>query len=485
MLAPLLLSCEPESGTLGVYLVRSPLVAEDPLDVSLVTHLKIRVTGPGMSPKEKIFPFEPGGMSALPDIPVGQNRVVEVECLAGEQGLAISSGRTLPLTITAGYREIELFVGRVGRFSLAPGYGLSEARFGHTSVLSPTGELIMIGGASAGTHEEPQTILSSIEVFDPTSGKTTYYPCDSVDSQPCLASPRAHAAAMPLGDDVLIEGGISSTGVETTREILDVNRFVFENHSSAEMPRYFGAVITFAETSLVAGGRNATHAPTDFVVYVSKQGIVEQLSLPAARAGLAASWTGNSEKGGLGLLFGGYAPDESISAVSYLFDFNTRQFRELSSPIDARAWASAVTLADGRVLVIGGLNRDGAGSTSVDLYDPNADALCHIGELKYGRWLASAVRLRNGRVLVLGGLAGSDPGEPTRSAELLDSRFVTIASGCNEMTGTLSVSDLPGMRIARYAATATVVPNGLIVVAGGLDGDGAALNQIELFVPED
>src|SRR5262245_52436263 len=74
-----------------------------------------------------------------------------------------------------------------------------------------------------------------------------------------------------------------------------------------------------------------------------------------------------------------------------------------------RAHLTATPLANGRVLVVGGV-----GETSTELYDPATGTWSAGGTLTTPRWLHEAVRLQDGRVLVAGG------GAYTPTAELYD-----------------------------------------------------------------
>ena len=90
------------------------------------------------------------------------------------------------------------------------------------------------------------------------------------------------------------------------------------------------------------------------------------------------------------------------------------------------------------------------------------------GSLGTGRYSHTATLLPNGKVLVAGGLTGFPSGTIIASAELYDP-----ASGTWTATGSLAH--------ARCQHTATLLPNGKVLVAGGQNG--SALASVELYDP--
>ena len=86
-----------------------------------------------------------------------------------------------------------------------------------------------------------------------------------------------------------------------------------------------------------------------------------------------------------------------------------------------------------------------------------------------GRYYHTATLLPNGKVLVAGGNF-TGTGGALASAELYDP-----ASGTWTATGSLAT--------ARYAHTATLLPNGKVLVAGGVGTSSTSLTSAELYDP--
>jgi hypothetical protein len=83
-----------------------------------------------------------------------------------------------------------------------------------------------------------------------------------------------------------------------------------------------------------------------------------------------------------------------------------------------RAKHSATRLADGSVLVAGGVGRGGKAITFVERWDRSSQRWTDVAPLKTARYQHSATLLDDGRLMVAGGI-GID-GKPLRSVEILD-----------------------------------------------------------------
>lgn len=148
-------------------------------------------------------------------------------------------------------------------------------------------------------------------------------------------------------------------------------------------------------------------------------------------------------------------------------------FENTGNVAQARAFHTATLLADGRVLVAGGETNGTFASAigSAELYDAASRSWSTTGSLISSRTYHTATLLPSGKVLVAGGQNSSGD---LASAELYDP-----ATGTSTPTGSLSVP--------RRWHTATLLPSGKVLVAGGLQfGSGASYNvhsSVELYDP--
>lgn len=200
-------------------------------------------------------------------------------------------------------------------------------------------------------------------------------------------------------------------------------------------------------------------------------------SMAATRIGHTATLLPSGKvlvAGGLVLPF----PSQSLASTE-LYDPASNRWSTAAPMIESRTRHTATLLQDGRVLVVGGLTvtlQDGglfpSQLTSAEVYDPTADRWSLTAPTGEHRLGHTATRLPDGRVLVAGGQA--DSGTFLKSTEIYDA------------TEDRWVSAAP-MAAARFGAVATLTADRDVLVAGGLGEEPNALNlaltSAELYNP--
>ncbi|HEX6795157.1 MAG TPA: kelch repeat-containing protein [Casimicrobiaceae bacterium] len=342
-------------------------------------------------------------------------------------------------------------------------------RAGHAATLLRNGKVLVVGGAgtlgvSGGT---------SAEIYDPATGKWTL--------TGTLGVPRSDPTATMLNNgQVLVVGGDygeaspQSLGLLGTCELYDPATGTWSKTASLNTPRDgFTATLLANGEVLVAGGVDGSDAPLDTAeIYDPVRRTWRYTgSFGGARSSHAAARLADGKV----LLVGGFgsytAGDFFPVAIGggTVYDPVTGTWSGLGGLYTPRAQSTATLLANGHVLVAGGyaflFDNHGSSEVSYAL----ADLFDPIGDwnstgpMNARRTAHTATLLPNGQVLVTG---GSDSNGA--SSELYD-----------PMTGTWHVA--ASMQVARSGHTATLLPDGRVLVVGGSAGN--ALASAEIFEP--
>lgn len=152
-----------------------------------------------------------------------------------------------------------------------------------------------------------------------------------------------------------------------------------------------------------------------------------------------------------------------------LFDPEKGTWSTTSSLNVARQTHTATLLPSGKVLIANGARRWGEDTNSAELYDPASAKWNRTGDLSTSSEGHTATLLHGGGILIAGGYDASFEGSDVLlyRAELYDPD-----NGAWRNTGALN--------IARSSHTATLLPNGKVLVAGGASSEA---NMAELFDP--
>ena len=239
-------------------------------------------------------------------------------------------------------------------------------------------------------------------------------------------------------------------------------------------------------------------------------------SMTGARAGSTATLLPDGKV----LVAGGYCCTTAGSGAldsAELYDPANGTWTATGSMAAPRTGHTATLLPDGKVLVAGGGARGHKGPSwaSAELYDPATGAWAATGSMGTPRTWHSAALQPDGKVLVQGGVEGVSagghtlttaeqydpmsgtwasaagspvsPGDGESTALLRDGRVLSL---CACTSGTASLyspssgrwSGAGSLITPRWSSTATLLPDGTVLVAGGTNDDGA-LAAAELFDP--
>jgi N-acetylneuraminic acid mutarotase len=385
---------------------------------------------------------------------------------------------------------------------------LNTNRNSHSATLLPSGKVIAVGGYSI-SPSGASTVLNTAELYDPVTGVWT--PTVSLN-----AVRFGQTATMLANGRILLSGGSTGFNPLPSAELYEsavgnwaisgsLNSLVYEGNPACMLPDgkvlvasgevYDPSSGTWTTTGSMQTGRSwstATLLPNGKVLVVggldpgSRQSIADcELydpvtgtwsvtgSLNIARYGQRPTLLQNGKL----LVSGGYNgsyPSGGFVAAGEIYDPATGLWTMTGSVSIARDGHTATLLTNGLVLITGGTRFINGGYTEVvncDLYNPATGSWTATGSLTSRRSSHTATLLPNGRVMVTGGHFYQSGVFYRNNTEIY-----TPATGTWALTGS--------MINTRDHHTATLLPNGKVLVAGGTQHfNGAAMANCELFDP--
>jgi hypothetical protein len=402
----------------------------------------------------------------------------------------------------------ELYDPVAGSFTTAD--GAINATCNRCGFLLWTGKFLAAGG---GTNEA--------ELYNPLMPGTA----ETWEATGSMAAPRTSYLYNLLDDGrFLIIGGLDSAGTPlASAELYDYATGTFTSTGSMSTPRQqHRSVLLYTGKVLVTGGRpdataspnvlnsaelydpvSGTFAPTGNMLRYRR--LHRSTPLPDGRILIT---------GGLG---GQTSADNGLPTLAEIYDPATGEFTATATPLNTgRRSHQVILLYTGKVLIAGGY---GAGSVllnSAELYDPATGTFTPTGNMNTAR-SPFLNRLPDGRILVT---AGAD-GTPIQSLEIYDpadgtftpagnglvargaDRVIRLDSGKTMLIGGRTTTDPASVTSSAelynhvtetYSATGSLItgrqdfghaslPNGRILVAGGVAANGAVLSSAELYTP--
>ena len=199
-------------------------------------------------------------------------------------------------------------------------------------------------------------------------------------------------------------------------------------------------------TSCAAKPRETSDGNDKLLTVTDTSSISPDNSMTAARSGHTATLLANGQV----LIAGGMERNGVFFSSAELYDPATGRFTVAKQDMNTeRVGHSATVLPGGKILIAGGWGNAGV-LASAELYDPNRGAFTPTGSMSIARGDFTATLLPNGKVLI----AGGENDRVLASAELYDP-----ATGKFTSTGNLNAG--------RTMHTAALLANGKVLIAGG------------------
>jgi hypothetical protein len=327
--------------------------------------------------------------------------------------------------------------------STATGNNLTSTRFAATATQLPDGNVLIVGGSTDGSTvtNAASTALASVEIYNPAGGTFTALANTFADWQ------TNHAYAK--GD--LILPAVGNPG-----------GFVFEVTTA-------GTSDPTVEPTWNQNVGQTNPENTGTVVWTN----VGLPSLTTARFGHTATLLSNGNV----LIAGGEGTGGTALQSTEIYNFSTKTFIAGGMLATARVGHAAVALSNGDVLLFGGgtnYQLNGVGVSSIASAEISTDSgttfaltMNSMGTARFG---LSASLLSNGTVLLAG---GSDGTNVLTSTEIFNPTATPSSGTFAAGTGTLNT--------ARFAHTATLLPDGITLIAGGTNT--TAVNGFEVYDP--
>ena len=291
---------------------------------------------------------------------------------------------------------------------------LLTQRSGHTETMLSDGTVLIAGG-----RDNSSLKLATAEIYNPATGTFT-----ATAGSMTNARDNHRAVRVMIGglEKVFMFGGLTAgNSTLNSVEIYDVATQTFSSGGTMLLARQVhAAVLLNTGKILVAGGYTFGSGPTAELYDPATQSSTATNGpmVLANRGNLAAVALANNNV----LLTGGQSGD--IRAEAEIYDVASGTFTATGAPMASpRMWHTATLLADGSVLISGGVAEQPLNSYTLPLatmerYIPATNSFVNAGGMAARRERHSATLLPDGRVLIAGG--SSQSWMSANSAEIFD-----------------------------------------------------------------
>jgi predicted nucleic acid-binding Zn-ribbon protein len=381
----------------------------------------------------------------------------------------------------------------------------------------PGGGILIASGSTTGSAVDT---TAQCELFNPYTGGSIFVGPVNIA--------RTEATATELFDgNVLLTGGRTSSLTDVLQaEVYNLTNSTFQLVGSMNAPRRMSTATLMADGRvLFVGGLSSGSGSSETYNPATGQ-FTAAGNLNVSRWGHAATILPD----GRVLITGGelgVSPGGRLASAE-IFDPATQTFTVTGSMTTGRRGHRATLLADGTVLITGGLLSNSTFAASTEIYHPQSGTFTTNVPMYMGRFNHQAIRLHDGRVLIPGGASGTNSRtaevyDPTPELRLVDpaSLFDTIeyltnltaslqfelGTASNTITGlTITNSNLQSQLAYANQTIAEIQPNpfrllpdtlpprprihtftlpdGRVLMLGGVTIDVAATRSVGVFNPQ-
>ncbi len=312
-------------------------------------------------------------------------------------------------------------------------------RASHTATLLTNGTVLVTGG-----DIDPFNQTNTAEIYNPVTGTWRY-------TNFAMNAARSHHEAIRLMDGTVLIAGGSNPHPISSAEIFDpvTEHFILTGSMSAQRQFLYDQAVLLNDGRVMVLG-NCDSCGTNF-------NTAEIFNPLAGTWSLAAPLPNGIIARPAVLLHDGrvfVSASGSPNGTDYIYTPGTNSWQATVPMVNNPVGQTATTLLDGRVLIVAG-----RATAATELYDPLANG--GTGQslpgnpLSVSRSQHTATLLPNGDVLVNAGY-NDNTGYSIAQAELFD-----------HLTGTWTAPASMRLATDRLVNTATLLPSGQVLVAGG------------------
>jgi len=311
------------------------------------------------------------------------------------------------------------------------------------------------------------------------------------DTVPSYASPAVAAGPLTMNvkvgqpdlHGVLVAGGSTRVAFQDTASntglLYSAEKNQFTGVSQLHQPRTDHTATPLDDGSiLIAGGLETSNDYASAIaaaeIYDPSTGNFSPLATacPGAKGCMvtpASLSVATKLANGKVLITGGYVSGQGCSSAAEIYDPATQIFTAVQNMLSPRYYHTATLLPNGEVLIMGGLSNlaPNIPATTAELFDPGTNSFRLANNPAYPMYAGTGTQ-SNGGVLFTGGATNTE-------GALASAQLYSVASGMFQA--------IAGMNQARAFHTATPLPDGKVLIAGGRDNSLSNVDTAEIFDP--